>query len=123
MRWRLGMCSSFQMPRSPGVMRPSGVTAEASRMTRLLLPGRGRRDELDANRWQTVLGGVFAHGGDADAIGEGEGAELERSKKDDDSWTLDERERLGCKTQLSVVSYQLSRYLRSEREMSVVTAF
>lgn len=34
MRSNMGMCSSFQMPKSEGLMRPSGLTAVASVKTR-----------------------------------------------------------------------------------------
>jgi len=67
-RARFSTCASFQMPRSEGLMRPSGTTAVASVST---VPARQRRERTggrDASRWQSVFAGVLAHRRNRDAV-------------------------------------------------------
>ena len=72
------MCSSFQMPRSAGTDAAFGADGvgfgddEAG-------SADGAAAEVDEMPvvGEAVGGGVFAHGGDGDAVGEGEAAELQ----------------------------------------------
>ena len=70
------------MPRSPGVMRPSGLTAAASVMT-----SAGSADCAAAEVDEVPVVGVavdravLAHGRDDDAVGEGDAALGERGEE------------------------------------------
>ena len=76
------MCSSFQMPRSSGVMRPSGTTAVASNDDEAgaALRAAAEMDQMPVVG-EAVVGGVLAHGRDADAVGKGDGTKLQSEKK------------------------------------------
>jgi hypothetical protein len=69
-------CSSDHRPRSSGVMRPSGVTAVASMISRPAPDRPGGRGGSCASRWRGRVGGVLAHRRDGDAVGQLERAQL-----------------------------------------------
>ena len=78
MRERNSMWSSFQMPRSCGVMRPSADTAQASVKT-----SDGAADGAAAEMdevpvvGEAVGAGILAHGRDDDAVAEEDIANLQ----------------------------------------------
>ncbi len=78
-----GMCSSFQMPRSPGEMRPSGTTAAASMTTRPAPPwARLPRCTKCQSLAKPSCAEYWHMGEDSNAVGKGDRAKLKLRKKE-----------------------------------------
>ena len=82
MRASISMCSSFQIPRSCGLIRPSGTTAVASAITRRRAADRAAAEmhEMPVVR-EAVLARILAHRRHADAIAQTHVAQLQRREE------------------------------------------